>query len=198
MENEQKTQNNYQPEPQRKSISVGAALILGISGIIIAAIIAGAIIFSSGAKALDNIDFKELDGLQVQVNEQGNETSVNVDIKETQREPSYTNTDLGFSIVLPVGVTAGAVQQSEGGPWRSISFSDGTRIQVTSNIAWDNEYGSFPINGSPITLGENTFYTSSAMGQKTTYGIEKNGVRYEIFQDSNHQIDLGTFQIISL
>lgn len=95
MENEQQAQKNYRPEPQRKSISVGVALILGISGIIITAIIAGTIIFTSGAKVLDNLNVQDLNGLQVQINEQDNETSVSVDINKSKE--MYTNTDLGFS-----------------------------------------------------------------------------------------------------
>jgi|GEM_PF-3050565 len=88
-------QKNQQQEPQQKSISIGAALILGLSGIIIAGIIAGAIVFSSGAKALDNIDLKDLDGLKVQINEQDNKTSVFVDIQEMKT--TYKNYALGFS-----------------------------------------------------------------------------------------------------
>lgn len=95
MENEKQPQNNYQQKPLEKRMSVGVALILGISGIIITAIIAGTIIFTSGAKVLDNLDVRDLDGLQVQINEQGNETFVSVDINESKE--MYTNSELGFS-----------------------------------------------------------------------------------------------------
>jgi hypothetical protein len=95
MENEKQPQNNYQQKPLEKRMSVGVALILGISGIIITAIIAGTIIFTSGAKMLNSLDVQDLDGLQVQINEQGNETFVSVDMNKSTE--MYTNSELGFS-----------------------------------------------------------------------------------------------------
>lgn len=103
---------------------------------------------------------------------------------------------LGFSLVLPEGVTAGNIQQAEGGPYQSVTFSDGTVVNYTTNLDFDNQYGTFPFTAPTETIGDNTFFVSHAMGGRAIYGIELNGKRYQISQDSQRQIDLSTFSVL--
>jgi hypothetical protein len=83
MENEQQSQYNQTPPVILKGMSTGAAVVLGISGIIIA-IIAGAIIFASGTKTIKDIDFESFDGLEIQVNENGEQSVDNVSVIEPE------------------------------------------------------------------------------------------------------------------
>lgn len=82
-EQEQQPQYTNQTPPPliKKGMSTGAAIVLGISGIIIAIIIAGAIIFASGAKTIRDFDFENFDGFEAEVNHQNETTNVQVNVK---------------------------------------------------------------------------------------------------------------------
>lgn len=74
MENYQQTSPSQQPE--RRGMSVGTALVLGISGIIIAAIVIGGLIALRGLQIAEN--------LEVTVTEEGTETTIEVNEKEQE------------------------------------------------------------------------------------------------------------------
>lgn len=73
-----------QQPKQRSGMSIGSAIVLSIAGIIMAVIIAAAIIFASGAKTIRDlgIDIDDFDGLEIQVDENGEKTNINVDVNK--------------------------------------------------------------------------------------------------------------------
>lgn len=81
MEPQQTTGSSYQAPEKKKSISVGVAIVWGLTAIIITAIIVGGIIFLRGADAIKNL--KQID---VQVtDEPRNEAGVfNIKVDRTQ------------------------------------------------------------------------------------------------------------------
>ncbi len=105
MENEQQPQYNQQPQIIKKGMSTGAAIVLAIGGIIVAVIIAAAIIFSSGTKTIRDMDFEKFDGFEVQINENGEETVVNVATKDSYQEQQETPADDFFVVDSHSGVT---------------------------------------------------------------------------------------------
>jgi hypothetical protein len=78
----------------KKGISIGAAIVLGISGIIIAAIIAAAILVSKGINTVKDFDFESLDGLEFQVDDNGEKTKVNVEVNESSTTDSILDIPL--------------------------------------------------------------------------------------------------------
>ncbi len=184
------------PPVIKKGMSTGAAIVLGISGIIIAVIIAAAILVSKGINTVKDFDFESLDGLEFQVDDNGESTQVNIEVPASNNVVEQNvYTGLAFSVVLPQGVTAGDIQQAEGGPYQSITFSDGTVFTSTTNLTFDDQYGTFPFTASTEMIGDNTFFVSHAMGGRTHYGLETGGRRYQIYQDSQSQIDLSTLEV---
>lgn len=185
-------------QKERAGLSTGAALVLGISAIIVAFIITAGVVFVKSSQTLSDIG---IEGLEVLVTDADGETTINVNTQTSDSPSTVSNPDqysgLGFSVVLPDGVTAGNIQQSEGGPWQWVQFSDGTMVTFTDNIAFDDQYGTFPSGSSDllVTVGAHQFYAVNGMGGRTTYYIEQNGVRYSIAQNSSSQIDLSTFDI---
>lgn len=174
MENEQQpTQYNYQEPPKRRGISTGAAIVLGISGIIIAAIIAGAIIFASGTKTIRDIDFENFDGLEISVDENGEETIVNVNVNQnTSKKITRGN----YSFEAPANWSESAVE-FEGCDWFNISndTSDGMRMA--------GEIGIYPVScfdmSKSVGHKENTvvdgYYILAYYDQET--GTTENEIR---------------------
>jgi len=201
MNNQPNNLNMNENQNQQRGISIGAALILGLSAIIVALIIAAALIITSGAKIISDLPIENFDGLEINVNESGEQTPININLEEATppiEEVGNNFSELGFSVTLPDDVTAGTTQQSEGGPWEWVQFSDGTMITSTDNLAFDNQYGAFPDMSNQeflVTIGSNVFFVTNAAGGRTSYSTEKNGRRYQILQDSGAQIDVATFQI---
>lgn len=114
---------------------------------------------------------------------------------EGDLEPA-TFSSLGFSAVLPDGVSAGTASQSEGGPYQYILFSDGTNVNVTSNLDFDDQFGAFPSAAPTQNIGNYTFFVQDNGDGSFLYGLESDGKRYQIYQASGAQIDLATFNVL--
>lgn len=189
-------QNNFQVNEDgvKGRISTGAAIVFSIAGVLIAAIIVGGMVAWKSINVVDDLTSEFEEGsIQIEVND-----PVLNEVESQEEDSAFLENlyeGLGFSLVLPEGVTAGNIQQSEGGPYQYIQFSDGTHIQMTSNLTFDDQYGIFP-DGAPLSvIGENTFFTEHSMGGRVLYGLQIGGVRYEIRQDSRREIDLSTFTV---
>ena len=131
MNNQQEQHNKPRPV-----ISIGAAIILGISAVIVAAIIAGAIIMSKGAQTLSKIDFNAIDGFEAQVDEKGEITTVNVDVKKKRPTDSFnwtTVTHEGYSFQAPENWIVSGVDV-EGCAWGSVSNNTGDGHRMVGEI----------------------------------------------------------------
>ena len=177
----------------------GFAMIL--AGVVIALLaVGGFVAYNAGQNSASDVVLQDSD-VEIVDHSDNFEGGNTVVPRSTANQPEQSvaatsYSELGFSIVLPQGVTAGIISQSEGGPYRYLIFSDGTSVSVTSSLDFDDQFGTFPFSSPTQNIGGNTFFVQNNMDGSFLYGLESNGKRYQIYQALGSEIDLATFSIL--